>query len=70
MEYTYIVQKEQIQIGFKEHIPTKKAIQHARDYGLSGRIEIHHIIEIEETPVTYSMSFINQNNKITGQLFP
>ena len=57
-------------LKINDHLTVEEAITFARDNGFTGRLEIRNSIQEKENVVTYSLYFINEENKITGAVFP
>lgn len=70
MEYTKIYQNDKLKFDIKCHLSIEKAILLARENGLSGRFEIHHVLITSGETYTYTITYINEKNQRSGAVFP
>lgn len=67
---TKITEKKGIMMQFDYHIPVSIALNHAREKGLSGRLEIQHLANGVNQDVVLSMYIISEENKMLSAVFP
>jgi len=69
-EITYIQKNDAIKLSFKGFMEVNKAVTRARESGINGKIEVHHIIIKNKENFTYTVYYISEENKINGAVFP
>jgi hypothetical protein len=67
---TLIIQKEKLVTRFKGSRSMNDVIKKVRDYQINGSFEVHHVLRENGENVTCTISFINENNKIVGEVYP
>lgn len=70
MENTKIYQNDKLILDIKCHLSIEKAILLARENGLSGRLEIQHVLITSGETYTYTITYINEKNQRSGAVFP
>jgi hypothetical protein len=69
-EHIYVMQDEVIKLRLTNYHPCLAVINAARLARIKGKFEIHWVLIENEENYTYTVTYVNQENHITAELYP
>lgn len=69
-EQIFILQNEAVKLRLFSYHPHLAVVNMARLANIKGKFEIHYMLVEDDQNYTYTVTYVNEENHITGEIYP